>query len=200
MSTAWIAAFLLQWAVIVVIAIMLIGVLRRSADALELAEERVSPPTSLGGIPVASQAPHFDVLVPTDALANGAHVQDASELLDSPTILLFMKQHCPPCRALAKQLGSNLGTLDDMHLRIVLAEEDGLPDWLPVGLPVIFERDKSVTRALQNSASPQAYVLDTDRLVLAKRIVRSIDDLWELQSTAHHMGGDALAIHISDRI
>ena len=90
--------------------------------------------------------------------------------------------------------------LEDMHLRIVLPEEDGLPDWLPVGLPVVFERDKSATRALQNSASPQAYVLDTDRLVLAKRIVRSIDDLWDLQSTAHHMGGDALAIHISDRL
>ncbi len=196
MSTAWIVAFVVQWVVVLATAVVVIGLLKRTAGALEQAEATLAAPVSLGGIPIASRAPDFTVYGAT-GLQSGAATLTAEELVDGPTILLFMEQHCPPCRQLAAEIGASLDPANRVRLCVVLDEEDGAPDWLPDDVPVVYQRGRAVSRAFENSASPQAYLLDLDRIVLAKRIIRSIDDLREMSDLADAMRGDAPLVHLS---
>ncbi len=196
MSTAWIVAFVVQWVVVLATAVVVIGLLKRTAAALEQAEATRAAPVSLGGIPVASRAPNFTVYGASSP-QSGAVTFTAEELVDRPTILLFMQQHCPPCRQLAAEIGASLDPANRVHLRVVLDEEEGAPDWLPDDVPVVYQRGRAVSRAFENSASPQAYLLDPDRNVLAKRIVRSIDDLREMSDFVDAIGGDATVLHLA---
>jgi len=200
MSTPWIVAFIVQWIVVIATAVVVIGLLRRTAAALEAAEASREAPVSLGGIPIASRAPDFTVYEATGTHA-GPHAGPAritaEELLDGPTILLFMEQHCPPCRQLASEIAPVFEQGNSVNLRVVLDEEDGTPHWLPDDVPVVYQRERELSHAFQNSASPQAYLLDGDRLVLAKRIVRSIDDLREMSSVGESMGGDGTLVQLS---
>ena len=196
MSTAWIVAFVVQWVVVLATAVVVIGLLKRTAGALEQAEATAAAPISLGGIPVASRAPDFTVYGASSP-QSGAATLTAQELVDGPTILLFMEQHCPPCRQLAAEIGASLDPANPVHLRVVLDQEDGAPDWVPDDVPVVYQRGRAVSRAFENSASPQAYLLDPDRNVLAKRIVRSVEDLREMSLLAEGIGGDATVVHLT---
>ncbi len=196
MSTAWIVAFVVQWVVVLATAVVVIGLLKRTAGALEQAEATQAAPVSLGGIPVASRAPDFTVYRASSP-QSGAATLTAEELVDGPTILLFMEQHCPPCRQLAAEIGASLHPANRVQLRVVLDQEDGAPDWLPNDVPVVYQRGREVSRAFENSASPQAYLLDPDRIVLAKRIVRSLADLSEMSEFAEAIGGDAAVVQLS---
>jgi hypothetical protein len=190
MSAAWVAALIVLWAVEVMTATVVIGILRRIGGVLERAEARGSAPSLAFGIPVASRAPEFRVFE-----RNGRTYRElkSAELIDAPTILLFMEQNCPPCRDLAEELGTGTDQLERIPLRVILREHEGRPDWLHSAVPVVYERRREVSTAFENNATPQAYLLDTSRTVLAKRIVRSLSDLDQMARTLERPseGGEA---------
>lgn len=191
MSTPWALAFVVQWLVIVTLAVVVVGLLKRTAGALEHAEASLTAPVSLGGIPVASRTPDFTVYNVSSSMT-----LTAKQLLTRATVLLFMERHCPPCRQLAAEISSTFDRADVINLQLVLDLEDGVPDWLPEDLPVVFQRRKELSRAFENTVSPQAYLVDPDRLVLAKRVIRSVDDLREMNRNGELSGGDARTVHI----
>ena len=155
MSTAWVVAFIVQWIAVIATAIVVIGLLKRTAGALEQAEASRAAPVSLGGIPVGSRTPEF---IAYDGCGPRSDVATLTteELIAGPTILLFMERHCPPCRELGASMNSTLAWPTDVDLRLVLDDEDGTPDWLPGDVPAVYIRESELSRAFENSASLQA--------------------------------------------
>lgn len=187
MSTSWAAAFVALWVVVLVIAVVVVGLLRRISSVLEQAEAHVassgSGAAAIGGLPVASYAPEFRVFN-----ENGDEIKTA-ELVRTPTILLFMEAHCGPCEQLAPDLEPAVDEIEGVPFFIVLSEEEGRPPWLPTGVRAVYQRQGELSQAFENTATPQAYVLDPSRFVLSKRLIGSLSDLRELARLQATSGG-----------
>jgi hypothetical protein len=182
MSVPWVVAFVSLWVLVILTAVVVVGVLRRISGVLEQAEARLRSSDSgfaLGGIPVASRVPEFRVFQGNGS-NGGSHEVMWADLIDAPTILLFMDQDCEPCRQVANEVDAAIDELKGVRFLVVLNEEAGRPQWLPTRVPVVYERRQEVSQAFENTATPQAYLLDPSRLVLAKRVIGSLSDLREL--------------------
>jgi hypothetical protein len=171
-SAPWIAAYALLWLAVLMVAFTMIGIVRRIGGVLEGLERRVSAgPTDFGAAVGSTVAP-FEL-----ADADGRTVPfDA--LVTEPTLLLVMSQDCVACTALAEQL-EGVGTSVD-GVRLVLVTNAEPETAYPTGLRVLYERNGEATSALDNRATPQAYVLDVTGRVLDRRVPGSFAHLQEM--------------------
>jgi hypothetical protein len=60
----------------------------------------------------------------------------------------------------------------------------------PVTLPVLYDPNGAATKALDNRATPQAYVLDPTGLVLHRRVPGSLADLEEMAREQRRRAGN----------
>jgi thiol-disulfide isomerase/thioredoxin len=175
-------AILALWIFVFLLAIVVVGLLRRLGDVLEQAEASLRTGQSTGaagGAPVGADVPRFRVLETTPE--NVAPREMASEeLLRELSILLFMGEECGPCRHLAPELESVDALLQGVPLFVIVPEHDRTREWLPGNVPVLYEVRGEVTRAFENTATPQAYLVDEDHVIRAKRIVGSVAHLKAL--------------------
>lgn len=184
MSPGWAAAIVALWLTVLVFGIVLLGLLKRVVPAIERAETFASGAAgAVMGLPVGSEVGDFRAIV------NGERT-GARELLTQPTVVLFLEANCAPCKTLASDLEGMTDRVGDLALLVVLAEENGVPEWLPLGLRVAFERNGEVTRAFANAATPQAYVVDERRFVLARGFVGSRESIVQLAGPLATKGGD----------
>jgi hypothetical protein len=189
MSTAWVAAFVVLWVAVLLIAVVVVGLLRRISNVLELAEAGAlaagSGGAAIGGLPVASYAPEFRVFG-----ESGDEVR-TPDLVRTPTILLFMDAHCGPCEQLAADLEPAMTEIEGVPFYVVLNQEEGRPGWLSPAVSAVYQRHGELSQAFENTATPQAYVLDPSRFVLSKRLIGSLADLRALAlPQAPQNGGD----------
>lgn len=103
-------------------------------------------------------------------------------------MLVFMEEGCGPCEALAGQL-EGVDQIEGLPLLVVMQEAATRPAWLPSGVRVVYQTDHELSRGFQNIATPQAYAIGSDRAVLAKRVVRSVNDLRKLVEAANNAKG-----------
>lgn len=171
----------------ILMALVIVGILRRIGPILEHAESRIAAAVQngafLGGIPVSSRAPEFRVLEKNGDREYGRELTSA-ELIRTPTILLFMEANCEPCKQLAQGLEPDVDEIEGIPFRVILHEDEGRPEWIPRGVPVLYERHQELSQAFENIATPQAYLLDAGRIVLQKHVARSISDLQEMARRA----------------
>src|SRR5258708_2404286 len=108
MSLPWIAVIVAQTVVIMVLALVQIGTLRRPLPLVDHASQppAASPPPPPGP-PPGTVLP--DVTV---RLGNGGTVSTA-QLLGRPFVMLFVEQDCASCRSLLQQLASPIR--DQLH-------------------------------------------------------------------------------------
>ncbi len=184
MSGPWIAAFGALWVVTLGIGLAVLGILRRFSAVLEAAEARVSAQNELGA-PVRSTVADFKLY---DESGRVALTRDA---VNEPTLLLFVEPGCGACRQLVQELDGTGATLDGVPFAIVIEDSRRARAFaFPEGVRVVYEQHGDVFRAFRNRATPQAYVIDNEGLVLARKVPASALDLHEM-ARFQREGGDA---------
>jgi hypothetical protein len=171
-SAPWIAAYAVLWLTVLVVTFTLLGLVRRIGGVLEGLERRLAAPPADFGAAVGSTVSGFDL-----ADAEGRRIP-FGELVTGPTLLLVMSEHCAACAMLAEQLDGVGASIGGVPIVVVTNAEPEKP--YPATLRVLYERAGEATNALDNRATPQAYVLDPTGRVLARRVPNSPGDLEEM--------------------
>lgn len=174
MSGPWIAAFAVLWVVTLVIGFAVLGILRRVSAVLEAAEARLSAQNELGA-PVRSIVADFQLYD-----ERGRVVLARDDVAD-PVLLLLVEPGCGACRELVQELDGTGASLDGVPFAIVIEDSHrGRAFALQDGVRVLYQRHGDVFHAFRNRATPQAYVIDTGGIILARRIPASVRDLQEM--------------------
>ena len=168
MSTPWIAAYAVLWLTVLVLAFTMIGIVRRVGGVLEGMEQRLSVKAEFGAAVNSTISP-FQVV---DAAGRAVAFE---ELVTRPTLLLVMSNHCSACTALAAQLEGVGRSVNGLPFVVVTNAAPEVP--YPETLPVLYDPNGAATTALDNRATPQAYVLDPSGLVLDRKVPGSLGDL-----------------------
>jgi thiol-disulfide isomerase/thioredoxin len=176
-SAPWIAAIAALWLTVLVLTFTVIGIVRRVGTVLEGVEQRLSSAAELGAAVDSTISP-FQVV---DARGRAVVFE---ELVTQPTLLLVMSNHCSACEALATQLEGVGESVGGMPFVVVTNADPEVP--YPATLPVLYDPDGAATKALDNRATPQAYVLDSTGLVLDRRVPGSPADLEEMARGRRH--------------
>jgi hypothetical protein len=171
-SWPWVVAFVLLWLTLLAVAVVLLGLLRRIVPVLERAEQTIgqggpldlglSPGSTVGSFPV-SRVDGEPATFP--------------ELLETTSIALLLEASCEPCRHLLADLRESRDAVE-VPLKVLLedtAEARKLVDGVPVD--VLYVRDRAAARAFQTSATPHAFTVDPEGLVLEKRVPSGLGDL-----------------------
>jgi thiol-disulfide isomerase/thioredoxin len=174
-SAPWVAAFATLSLVTLLNTAVVLGGLRRIASVLERAEASAPREEPVFGAAVGSAVDPFDLV------DESGRTVPWRELVREPTILLLMSSGCAACAALAEHLEDVREEVDGVPLVVVLDESgEASRERLPSGPRVLYQRDGAATRALDNRATPQAYVLDPSGVVLGRRVPATLDDLRDL--------------------
>lgn len=187
MSTPWIIAFVVLCVVVVAIGLLTIGILRRISTVLEQAEAvlRLNPlSVGPGGLAAGSRVPDFTA---TDA---ESHVVTAQDLLREPCIVLFLSSGCEPCHRLVADLAGAENDDLDVPLVLVIAEGDAALDIRPsTRIAVAHQREREIADAFDTRATPHAFVVGRDRMVLETATPNSVEQLRTLALRLRKGGG-----------
>jgi thiol-disulfide isomerase/thioredoxin len=182
LTPVWIFAFALLASVVVVLALVVVGTLRRIAIVLEEAESRLSSAQALDlqpeGLSVGAEIGPFE-----GRRADGGRFAD-SDLVGTESIVLFLSSDCPPCRTLANDLGEPEAA-SELGVRVVAVldetDRDGrIAQRVQRGATVVYQSERSVARAFGSNATPHAFLVDGDGVVVARGTPNTIDGLVEL--------------------
>ena len=163
MSIGWIALVLVLWIVVLVLAVMVVGILRRVAPLLERVGDASSLPSPFAplGLPPGSRLPAFHART----LNNERFTAD--ELLGRTAIVLFLDGNCSACRMLEDDMWQSGIVEVDTHLYIVVSDESEALRLTGLEATILLQRDNAVTRAFASNATPHAFGVSADGFVLA---------------------------------
>lgn len=161
MSSAWVVAYALLSVVVILLAVLVLGTLRRISTVLERAELVLSSPGSRpGGLEAGAVVPDFEAVS-----AEGVPFT-AADLENRQSLVVLVDRDCPPCRQLLGELGEERPT-DLPELLVVFGERvlhNGVPD-VPGATAVLVQVDGSVSRAFESGSTPHTFALDGRRVV-----------------------------------
>lgn len=189
MSAPWIVAFLSLSGIVLLLAVTLLGLLRRVTGVLERTEARLAEaPAQLGGgAAPGTKIPAFEVLS-----AEGKPVS-SSELFSRPAVALFLSAGCQPCRKLVAELTAGDASLSGVPL-LAFIEDTAAAREFPLApeLSVFYQRQQAAAAAFQSTATPQAFAVDAGEIVYERTVPGSRRHLLEL-ATRLRQGGEPLA-------
>jgi len=174
LSAPWIAAVVCLWVVVVVLAVVVAGVLRRVATVLESLPAagqagRVMP----AGPPVGDRLPGLEVV------REDGSVMSLSEL-PGPLVLAVLTSHCSPCLAVADRLRDPelAARLDGL---VVLTDGEGRGR-LALGDPVVVLADSrgELMSVLQLPGTPFVVGVDCDGVIGSAQILGGPEQLVDL--------------------
>lgn len=187
MTGPWIAAFLALWAVVVLLAVLTLGLLRRVAPALEQVERAAGVGRMMEdlGLPAGAVVPPFEV---TDAAGRRVPFADVGP---QDRVVLFVDANCPACDAVTTALARRPGPVD---LPVVVVpgpatEADHYAALRAAGLELVTQPDGAASSAFRQRAFPLAFAVAGDTVV-ASKIPGSVADLERLAAAlpnpSHH--------------
>lgn len=160
MSWPWIVAFCGLWLVVLAVALVVLGFLRRVTNVLEQAEAALAGAEHVHhGVPPGTTLPEFAV-----RNASGQKVS-SRELFAEPAIVVFMAPGCAPCAQLAERLEPAGTTIDGVPLFVIVPDTDDGHALLPGSSLIVLYEDGSASRAFSNRATPQGYAVSRGGLV-----------------------------------
>lgn len=196
MSGPWIAAVLALWVVVVLVALLVLGLLRRIAPVLEQAERAARLGRAMDedvGAPDGSPVPPFSVVdrsgrtVPFEDVAPGERV------------VLFVDADCPACGNVTDGLatGAAAATLPLVVVPGATTPAEHYEALAAAGVTVVTQPDGAATAAFRQRAFPLAFAV-AGGTVVASTIPASPADLERLAaslpsppSPAHDLGAGA---------
>lgn len=179
MTGPWVAAFLVLWVVVAALTLVLIGLVRRVALLLQTNQPSASSLDELSQLPLLAQVPNFSLLDPE----LGPVSLDAA--LEETSIILLTRRGCRPCATLLDGLESLRTMAYDLLPLIVISDEphqENGAGTTPAGYRVLYDPRNESATVFRTPATPYAFVLSADRLVLEKRIPEGVEDLFDLSS------------------
>lgn len=171
MSGPWIALQIVYLFVLLAIILFLSGIAKRVLVVLEEAESKLGNPIAPdpGGLEIGQSVPEFEA-----ELADGGFL-DRRDLVKSNKLLLFLSSGCPPCEQLANELHTASASIQSSVV-VILSEDDAELSF-PDGTIVLRETRRSLSAVFRNNATPRAYALDANGVVVERTIPQSVDDL-----------------------
>jgi hypothetical protein len=180
-SPAWITAYVVLAALVLLLALLMLGTLRRVVPLLEKAEAAAHArlPT---GLQRGSQVPQFVALA-----SDGSPVDERD--FGGAAVLLFIGVGCPPCEALVDDIRTH-GAFAGRVLAV--ADDTEANRELLSGLPLeVAYQDGNVSAAFETSATPHAFAI-SDGVVVHVAVPQRAADLDALVRAAVE-GGDRQA-------
>jgi hypothetical protein len=189
MTGPWIAAFLVLWAAVLVLAVLVLGLLRRIGPVLERAERAIRMSDALAhvdGLPPGAAVPEFDVVDPTGRRLPFADAGSGDR------VVLFVDADCPACSGLADALAAEPG-IAQLPIVVVTGRATSVSHYarlVAAGLPVFGQPDGAASAAFQQHASPYAVAVSANHTVVASLIPGDPADLMKLADAldAHRTG------------
>lgn len=176
MTWPWVVAFIVLWATVVALTILVIGLLRRISPALEQAEQTLRASNVLeSGLAPGSPAGAFTVWD-----AEGRAFTDA-DLRGEPSIVVFVERGCDPCDDVASEL-SGLAEPATAARVFVVTDASATESAMSLGphVTVLHDADKSAARAFNNTVFPYGFALDATGILVARGIATSVDAIHRL--------------------
>jgi thiol-disulfide isomerase/thioredoxin len=176
MTVGVIASMLALWVLIIAVALLQLGLLRRTAQVLERVEAELRVSRS-GGISFGL-APGAKVR-PFVAVNDQGRLATSEEILKTPTIVLFLEPGCLPCESLVDQLQqSGWDKAAGIRLLTVLTDNSESREFLKAdGVDCWYQSEGVVSAAFGTSITPHAFALGPDGVVVDRSIPASLDDL-----------------------
>lgn len=190
MSWPWVVAFVALWILVLVLAVLMLGAMRRVVPLLVQLEKtaaRQGLPSDVGGLPPGSEVPSFELI-------NGAGEKVRfGETLPLPAVFLLVESGCSPCEELMEELDQqHADSLSGVPLYVVLTDEsDGRGKFATLrekGLQVFEQKQKQVSDVFQQQAFPHAFAVSVDGRVADSTIANSVDQLKRLAEEARAYG------------
>jgi peroxiredoxin len=186
MTTAWIAAFIALWAFVVVLALLVLGTLRRIVPVIERSEEVIASAAkrlAIGGLPPGTTVPPF-----TGDEIGGAKFTEL-DLRGSTTIVLFLGSGCRACEHLVRDL--ELKQAPEVGARLVVVSGSPAEARLlasSADVTVLVDEERELARAFESAVAPHAFVIDEYGVVVSSGVPSDWNDVQHLGSTTG--GGD----------
>jgi AhpC/TSA family len=174
-TAPWIAVMVCLWVVVIALVVVVVGVLRRAAAALEsLPSGSFSTRDLPMGPPAGSKLPPMAVQG-----TDGADLTLAD--LPGPFVLAVLTSHCSPCQSIAEQLRGDPQTLAKLDGMVVLTDPEG-PDRLGLGAPltVLVDPTSQITAQLELPGTPFVLAVNADGTVHAAQLLAGPAQLLSL--------------------
>ena len=166
MSAPWIAVMICLWVAVIALTLVVVGVLRRAAAALESLQGGSLRTRDLPtGPPAGSRLPPMSV-----RRTDGVELTLAD--LPGPFVLAVLTSRCAPCRSIAEQLRTDPPTLARLDAMVVLTDPDG-PERLELGDPltVLVDPTNSITAQLGLPGTPFVLAVNSGGTVQAAQLL-----------------------------
>jgi hypothetical protein len=174
------------WIVVLVLAVLVLGILRRIIPLLTRAESILSQgqdEQGTDGLPIGEQVPEFELID-----AEGEVVRPGQSL-PLPAVFLFVQQGCEPCQDLVAALSERAESFAGTRLCIIAAgEPDDYNALRARGLFVFGQSEGQALRAFDNNEFPNAFAVDQDAKIVGKMTMDSVADLERLVREADAYG------------
>jgi peroxiredoxin len=164
MSAPWLAALLALWAIVILLALIVLGTLRRLVPLLERAEASLGASNHnarRSGLSPGTPVPAFS------AQELGRATFTDADLRGSKSIVLFLGSACAACERFVDDL--RVGRVPDLgaHLIVVADVAEDAENYRAHGVTVLVQQDRSLARIFERDRVPHAFVVDEDGRVLA---------------------------------
>lgn len=179
MSGPWTAAFLSLWVLVALMALVMIGLVRRvaaltSAGVASTRNLRFQPQ----GIEPGRSVPFFSV-----EDARTGETLASTQFQGSPVVYLLLEADCQPCQKLAQHLES--ATLRLASETLIILDKRGTFDLVRrARLTFAYQQALSVTELLRTNATPYAFAVDETGVVVDAGVVNSSAELERLTTVA----------------
>ena len=185
MTAPWIVAFALLAVVVIAVAVLTLGLLRRSASVLEALEARgpagaIAPPS---GLAPGTRVPDF-----AGVDRSGATVT-RDELPRGAAVYLFLTPTCAPCKSLADELARRAPVHLGVPLVVVVqSSPDRDPGLHATTDAVVFDPEGRIGRVFDVTGYPYALAVDGDGVVADGAVPGSVSNLRDLATAAMEGG------------
>jgi hypothetical protein len=181
MPAAWIVLIGALWLVVLLLAVLVLGLVRRVSQ-LEAVQLTISPAN-------APNTPYDD-----QRLAPGAMLPIAAEVERlwsgdrgrAKRLFLVLSSRCGPCRKLADELreGWRTGEMVDELELVVITDPDGVASYADLGASdIVAQTAGQVSRAWGVPGTPFAVAVDASGLISASGFARTPAGLREIAET-----------------
>jgi hypothetical protein len=203
MSTAWTIAYFVLAAGLLLVALLVLGLFRRIAFVLEQAEEQMASASAATAAPSGGIAPGTPVPLATARRPDGSAFS-TDELTGRRSIVLFLSATCAPCQALAQELRRRRTRSLPAELVIAVRDEIEHQALGLDGLDVVYQPDFALAKAFETTATPHAFALNQERIVVARstpntfRLLRELAETIPVEAEQPHGGPGANGRNFAD--
>ena len=174
MEGIWLTTYLLQWALMGLLAFIVIGLMRQIGELrLRVGEEREV------GLAVGTKAPLFQ----GEGL-NGT--VDLETMVGERLLVLFVHPTCPPCKELFTSLDGEPERIEAQGARLVLVsggsreQNREMVDEYKLTCPLVIQQEHEIADLYGSSWTPFGFVVDEEGNIAGKGVVNDVHVLGEL--------------------